>query len=225
LIFILIIAYLIWGDLLSFHSIKAHQASLQSYAYNHYASSVALFILVFISTAFFVPGALILSLSGGFLFGTIPAVIYIDVGMTIGATLAFLSARYVLGNHFQHKFAAQLSSFNKEIKRHGPSYLIVLRMIPVMPFFVINYMAAMTKISVVRFVISTAVGVLPGAVIHAYIGEQLSAMESPKGLMTPKMIVALALMAILAMLPVAMTHWKKVRERKRSKRTLENSGF
>ncbi|MEN6617721.1 MAG: TVP38/TMEM64 family protein [Syntrophorhabdus sp.] len=215
------IAYFIWGDLLSFETIKANQYILQSYAHRHYLVSVLIFLLLLISTAFFVPAALVLSLLGGFLFGTIPAIIYIDTGMTLGATLAFLSARHALGRHIQKKFGPQLRSFNDEIGRHGSNYMATLRIIPLMPFFAINYLAAMTKMSLARFIISTAIGILPGAAVHAYVGEQLSALKSPKGLITPKMILALSFMALLAILPVIISQGRRLRN-KRSKNSRGN---
>lgn len=210
MIIALIVAYMIWGDFLSFESIKLHQASLRSFARQHYGLSVAIFISVLISTAFFVPGALAISLLGGFLFGTVPGVLYIDTGMTLGAALSFLSARYVFGNRLQKKFAPQFKRLNEEIKKHGPNYLVVLRIVPLMPFFAVNYLAAMTKMPLLRFVLSTMIGILPGALACAYAGEQLSSIQSLKGLMSPPMVLAIIAIAVLTLLPVILSHSKRV---------------
>lgn len=206
----LVLAYITWGDLLKFETVKEHRAVLKAYAGEHYVLSVAIFISILVSTAFFVPGALVMSLLGGFLFGTAAAVVYIDTGMTLGAVLAFLAARYVFGNRIQKKFAGQLKKLNEEIKRYGPSYLIVLRIVPVMPFFAVNYLAATMKMSCLRFTVSTALGVLPGAFTYAYAGQQLSRVESLKGLVSPGMILAIIAMAVLALLPVIVSRSKRM---------------
>lgn len=212
----LIVAYIAWGHLLSFETIKGHRAGIKLYTEQHYTLSVVLYISILMSTAFFVPGALVMSMLGGFLFGTVLAIIYIDAGMTAGAVLAFLTARYVLGNRLQEKFAPQLKVFNEEIKAHGSKYLAVLRILPVMPFFAVNYLAAMTKISLLRFSVSTLLGILPGAFTYAYAGEQLSSIESLKGLVTPRMILAIVAMAALTLIPVFFSHSRRWMKRNKA---------
>lgn len=206
----LVIAYVAWGDLLSLETIKLHRAELVVYSREHYVLSAATFIIVLVLTAFFIPGAIVMSLLGGFLFGMPTAVVYIDAGMTLGAVLAFLAARYVFGNWLQKRFAAQMKVLNAEIKKHGPSYLTVLRIIPIMPFFAVNYLAGLTKMSLFRFTVSTMIGILPGAFIYSYAGEQLANIESVKGLMSSRMIIAVIAMAILTLLPVIVSHLKRL---------------
>lgn len=209
----MIAAYVLWGDLLRFENLKDHRAALESYTERHYMLSATLFTLVLISTAFFVPAALVLSISGGFLFGVLPAVILIDVGMTAGATLAFLAARYVFGGWLQRTYGRRLKAFNEEIGRHGPNYLIVLRVIPVMPFFAVNYLAAMTRMTLARFVVATLLGVLPGAFVYAYAGAQLSVIESIDELFSVKIFLVFVVIALFTLLPVIRSHWKRLRGR------------
>lgn len=206
----LIIAYIVWGDLLGLETIKEHQTELISYTRHHYILSVAVYISILVLTAFFIPGALVMSMLGGFLFGTAAAVVYIDAGMTLGAVLAFLASRYVLGERLQKRFAPRLKALNDEVNKHGPSYLIVLRIVPIMPFFAVNYLAGATTMSLVRFTASTILGVLPGALVNAYAGEQLSNIESIKGLMSPKMVIAIIAMAVLTLIPVIVSHSKRL---------------
>ena len=152
------------SEYLTFESLKENRDILRSCIETHYVSSVIAFIAVVVSTAFFVPGIIAMTLVGGLLFGVLMGTVYVLVGATIGATIAFLSARYVLGNWIQHRYEEHLKAFNNEISRHGYNYLIAFRIVPIMPFFLVNYLAGITKMPLSRFIWTTAVGMFPGSV-------------------------------------------------------------
>src|SRR6266511_4110949 len=123
------------GELLTFDALKKNSAELARYVEEHYMLSLIIFAAVFVSTSFFIPGALILTISGGFLFGGALGALYASLFSTVGASMAFLTSRYLIGNSIQKHYPRQLARFNKEISRRGSNYLFVLRIIPVMPFF------------------------------------------------------------------------------------------
>ena len=189
-------------DYLSFANLKENRDLLRSYVDAHYVLSVAAFIAMVVSTAFFVPGAIVFTLTGGFLFGVLRGTLYVLTGAVLGATLAFLSSRFIAGNWIQHRYEKHLGAFNREISIHGHNYLIFFRIVPVMPFFLVNYLAGITKVSLGRFVWTTAVGMLPGSVIYCFAGRELGNIESPDDIMSPGLMLALSLLALLALLPV-----------------------
>lgn len=172
----------------------------------HYLQSVACLILLYFATAFFLPGALALTVAGGLMFGTIEGAVYAVVGATGGAVAAFAAARSLFGAQMQRRFRKQLGRFNKEMEHHGPNYLLVLRLLPIAPFFVVNYGAAITRIPLKTFVWTTSLGMLPGALIHAFIGEQLRRADAASDLLSGKVVLALGLLALFAVAPVALHH-------------------
>lgn len=189
-------------EVLTFENLKRNRDALLSMVKEHYAASVLTYIGVYIVTiALNVPGAAILTIAGGFLFGTVPAVLYANVGATTGAVLAFLSARYLLGEWVQNKYHVQLARFNREMEINGPRYLLTLRLIPIFPFFMINFLSGLTKIPLKTFVWTTAVGIIPAAAVYAFAGRQIGTIESPGEILSAKVIIAFVLLALLALVP------------------------
>ncbi len=190
------------GDMLTFENLKRNRDVFTSLVRGHYLQSVVAYIALYILiTALSIPGAGIMTLAGGFLFGVFPATFYIDIGATTGATLAFLTARYLLGDWLQQKYRAQLSSFNGEMQRNGSRYLLTVRLIPVFPFFIINFLSGLTNVSVKTFVWTTALGIVPVTIIFAYAGKQLGTINSVAEILSARMIAALAALAALALFP------------------------
>lgn len=212
LLFLAVIATLHWsglGSYLSLDNLKEHRDMLARTVAAHYALSVMLYILLYIViTTFALPGALILTLAGGLLFRTFPGVIYVCTGATIGAVLAFLFSRHILGNWLQHRYAAQFQRFNRELAVNGHLYLLSVRLIPVFPFFLINFLSGLTRIPLRTFAWTTALGILPGSFIYTFAGNQLGTVASVKDLVSPRILVAFLLLALLTISPII---WKKVR--------------
>lgn len=198
---------------LTFESLKENRDLLRSHVEASYALSVIAFIVAVVSTAFIIPGAIAITLAGGFLFGVLMGTAYFLAGAILGATLAFISARYVLGNWIQHRYGVHLRTFNREMSRHGHNYLITFRVVPVMPFFLVNYLAGMTRMPLGRFIWTTAVGILPGSVVYTFAGRELGSIESPDDIVSPRLMLALVLLAAFALLPVFNRLLKKARER------------
>lgn len=199
-------SFVLEKDYLDIHHLGEYRQQLLSFVSSHYVEAALSFILLFISTALFLPGALALSIAGGLLFGTLPCVLYVNIGATTGAVLAFITARFVIGGWFQARFSGRLQRLNREIARHGKSYLLVLRIFPIAPFCVINYCAGITEIRLRTFIWTTSLGILPGSVIHAFMGQQLRSVNAVSDVLSWKVLLALLLLALFALLPVIRHH-------------------
>ncbi len=206
---IVLIRYSPAGSLLTFENLKQHRESLVGFVRHNYPAAAAVFILVYIlATSLSLPGAVILTLAGGFLFGTVASTMYVVVGATTGASLAFLSARYLLGNRLQEKYQSQFRKFNEEIERNGTSYLLILRFIPVFPFFLINFLSGLTKIPLKTFFWTTAVGIIPGTAVFAFAGQQIGSINSLSEILSGKVLTAFGVLALFTLVPVMWKRWR-----------------
>lgn len=196
---------------LTVENVKANKELLQQFIDARYLLSVAVYIGVYILiVTFSLPGATVLTLAGGFLFHLFPGIIYINVAATVGATLGFLFARYILGDLIQQRYASQLTRFNRELAENGHLYLLTLRLIPAFPFFLINLLAGLTKVSLKTFFWTTMIGILPGSFVYSFTGSQLNSIESTKDIFSVNIIAAFLALALFALLPVI---FKKLRTR------------
>jgi uncharacterized membrane protein YdjX (TVP38/TMEM64 family) len=202
-------------DFISFETVARNKEALIRLVEDQYLLSVLGFMAAFVPTAFFVPGAIVLSLAGGFLFGVIPGVIYLNIGGTLGAGLAFLSSRYLVGQWIQRRYSSALKTFNEEVVRHGHYYLISLRIVPVLPFFLVNYLAGLTKISLKKFIGTTSLGMLPGSFVYTLAGQQLETVNAPEDILSVRLIVAFSLLGLFSLLPVIVDYTKRWRNTSR----------
>jgi uncharacterized membrane protein YdjX (TVP38/TMEM64 family) len=199
------------GSYLTVENLKKNKELLQHFIDARYLLSVALYVAVYILTVTFsLPGATVLTLAGGFLFHLFPGILYVNVAATVGATLGFLFARYILGNSIQEKYAPQLERFNHELAENGHLYLLTLRLIPVFPFFLINLLAGLTRVGLKTFFWTTLVGILPGSFVYCFAGSQLNTIESVEDVFSANIIAAFLALALFALLPVML---KKLRTR------------
>ncbi len=210
---IVMIRYSPLGSVLTFENLKRHREALVIIVRDNYALSVAIYIAVYVLTAALsIPGALILTLAGGFLFGATAGTVYVDIGATTGAALAFLSARYLLGNRLQEKYQAQLRKFNEEIKRNGTSYLLTLRLIPVFPFFLINFLTGLTNIPLTTFIWTTAIGIIPATAVFAFTGQRIGSINALSEILSKKILAAFAVLALFTLVPVIWKRLQKVKK-------------
>lgn len=203
------------GSYLNFEYFIRRRSALLQYVGANYWQSVAVYLGLYLSTAFFVPGALALSVAGGFLFGVFPAVLYINLAATVGSLLALLLSRYLLGGWIQEKYANSLKPLNRSLERYGMSYLLALRIIPVLPFFAVNYIAGLTRIPLSTFVWTTSLGTLPGSLIYAFAGRELGSITRQEDIVTPRVLAALVMLGLFTLLPPAFNFLKRRRERSR----------
>lgn len=206
---IIAIRYSPAGGILTFDNLKQHRESLVDVVQNRYGLSVVVYITAYmLVTAFSIPGGVVLTLAGGFLFGTLATTLYVNIGATIGATLAFLSSRYLLGAGIQEKYQSQLRKFNEELERNGTHYLLTLRLIPVFPFFLINFLSGLTKIPVKAFIWTTSLGIIPGTAVFAFAGKQIGTINAASEILSMNVLAALAILALFAIIPVIIKRIK-----------------
>ena len=198
---------------LSLDSLKSSRQLLQSFYIEHQLITIAGYMLLYILiTALSLPGALIMSLGGGALFGLWIGFLLVSFASTIGATLAFLGARFLFKDAIQNRFGEKLGAINKGIEQDGAFYLFTLRLVPVFPFFIINLVMGLTPIRTAVFYLVSQIGMLPGTLVYVNAGTQLGKIESASGILSPGLLLSFALLGVFPLLA------KKVIEIMRRKR-------
>jgi uncharacterized membrane protein YdjX (TVP38/TMEM64 family) len=198
-------------ELLTFDMLRQCRNQLLAITAQNYILTVGIFILIYIAVvALSIPSATILSLTAGFLFG-FWGVFYVNIGATIGAILAFLAARYLIGDWLQKRYKERLASFNEEIAENGYNYLLTLRLIPIFPFFLVNIFAGITRIPLVTYTWTTMVGIAPASFVFIYAGRQLGNINRPGDIITWQILLAFVLFGLLALSPVFL---KKLMKKK-----------
>ena len=210
-IIIIALRYSALSSYFTFESLVLHKDYLHGLVDHYYWFSVLAYILFYIViVAVSFPAAAILTMLGGFIFGILPTIGYVNIGATIGAIVAFLVSRYLVGTYFQVRYKHRLNSFNNEINSNGHNYLLTLRLIPIFPFFLINIFSGLTHIPLYTFVWTTALGIIPGTFIFAFAGNQLDSIESSKDILSFNIMLVFLALALLAIAPVI---YKKLRNR------------
>ncbi|WP_108258244.1 TVP38/TMEM64 family protein [Mangrovicoccus ximenensis] len=202
------------GDRLSFESLAEHREALLALRDSHYAAAAAGFVLLYaLAVAFSLPGATVATLTGGFLFGTFPGVLFNIAGATAGACAIFLAARAGLGARLAAKMDAsegRIRRIKAGIDANQWEMLFLIRLVPVIPFFVANLLPALVGVPFARFAVTTGLGILPGALVYtslgAGLGEIFARGETPDlGLIfEPRILLPLLGLAALAALPMAI---------------------
>lgn len=205
-VFLAVIGAFYFFDLMAYVSLdvlKANREKLFSFTEEHYVSAVVLFILTYVAqTAFSLPGATLMTLAGGFLFGTLWAALYVNIGATTGATLAFLAARYLFRGWVERRFGDRLSAFQDGFTQNAFNYLLTLRLIPLFPFFLVNLLSGLTRVRVGTYVTATALGIIPGSLAYTFAGRQLGTINSLGELASPRLLLAFTLLGLLFLMPV-----------------------
>jgi uncharacterized membrane protein YdjX (TVP38/TMEM64 family) len=193
-----IAAYFIFdlGQVLSLENFKASQADITAAKDANPVLYITGFFLIYVAvTGLSIPGAAIMSLVAGALVGVVVGSIIVSFASTIGATLAFLSARFVLRDWVQTKFGERLRAIDDGLEKDGAFYLFTLRLIPVFPFFVINLLMGLTRIKTRTFFWVSQLGMLPATIVFVNAGTQISRIESTKGLLSPTLIASFVALA------------------------------
>ena len=184
------------GQYLSLENFKASQADIVAAKDANPALYIAGFFLLYVAvTGLSIPGAAIMTLVAGALFGVVAGTIIVSFASTMGATLAFLSSRYVLRDWVQGKFGERLRAVDDGLEKDGAFYLFTLRLIPVFPFFVINLLMGLTRIKTGTFFWVSQIGMLPATIVFVNAGTQISRIESTAGLLSPTLIASFVALA------------------------------
>jgi len=205
---------------LTFEALRDNRVWLLDLVARHFAAAALGFVVVYIlAVALSVPGGAVLTIAGGFLFGKWIATALVLVAATIGATLLFLAARTALSGLLRARAAPWLVRLEAGFRSDAFSYLLVLRLVPLFPFFVVNLVPAFLGVSLRVFMLATLIGIIPGTFVYATVGSGLgSIFDSGKsftaaGILTPEIVLALVGLAVLALIPVAYRKWSRRRQR------------
>ncbi len=198
-------------NLLDLKALLANKDKLLEAVQNWYFPAVLIYIFLYMAVvALSIPGATAVTLTGGFLFGPLFSVLYINIGATSGAAILFMASRYFFGEMIQKKYADKLAKFNKEMEENGRNYLLTLRLIPVFPFFLVNLFPGLTNIPLRTFIWTTSLGIIPGSFAYAYLGYAGSTFEAGEGV-PPQLILAMVFLGLMSLLPVVVKRIRKNR--------------
>jgi pyruvate/2-oxoglutarate dehydrogenase complex dihydrolipoamide dehydrogenase (E3) component/uncharacterized membrane protein YdjX (TVP38/TMEM64 family) len=202
------------GRFLSFEQLKASQASFALLHAEQPLAVAALYCLVYVlATALSIPGAVIITLAGGAVFGFWQGLLMVSFASTVGATLAFLASRFLLRDWVEARFGQRLADINAGVNREGGFYLFTLRLIPVVPFFLINLLMGLTRMKVWTYYWVSQIGMLAGTAVYVNAGTQLAQLESLQGILSPALwgsFVLLGLFPLIARRIVAAVQKRQV---------------
>jgi uncharacterized membrane protein YdjX (TVP38/TMEM64 family) len=198
------------GGFLTLESLKANRDALAAfYQKNRFVMAAAFIAIYIIQTALSLPGAAILSLAAGAIFGAVMGTLYVNIGATVGATLAFLVARYLFHDLIQNKFGSRLEKINKELEARGFNYLLFLRLVPVFPFFLINLGAGLTRMPLRTYFLGTMLGIIPGSFVFCNAGASLATITSISEVASPRVLGSFALLGLFALVPALYQKLKR----------------
>ncbi len=205
--------YLDLGKVLTLESLKANRVRLEDLRAAHAFLFAAAFILVYIvQTAFSLPGAAILSLASGAIFGVLQGTLVVLSGATVGAVLAFLVSRTLLRDWVVKKFGGRMEGIDRGLRENGLSYLLFLRLVPAFPFFLVNLACGVTGLPLRTYALGTLFGIMPGSLVFVNAGASLAAIESVSQVASPRVLGSFALLGLFALLPTIIKAVKKPRE-------------
>ncbi len=203
------------GQYLSFDTLRTHRHELLEWVAAHaWLAPLAYMTVYIVVVAFSLPGGAVMTVSGGFLFGAVFGTGYTVAGATLGATILFLIAKSALGEPLKARAGPWLAKLESGFNDNALNYLLVLRLIPLFPFWLVNLAPAFLGVRLRIYVLATFVGIIPGTFVYSLVGAGLGSVfdqggeVSLAGVLTPEIIAALLGLALLSLLPVA---YKKLR--------------
>ncbi|HEU5296958.1 MAG TPA: FAD-dependent oxidoreductase [Burkholderiaceae bacterium] len=189
------------GRYFSLEYVKAQQAGFAELYANHPAAVIGVYLAIYVAvTALSFPGATVMTLAAGAIFGLLVGTIIVSFASSIGATLAFLAARFVLRDSVQARFGARLAEIDKGVAKEGAFYLFTLRLVPLVPFFVINLAMGLTRMKTRTFYWVSQLGMLAGTVVYVNAGTQLAKIDSLKGILSPELIGSFVLLGVFPLI-------------------------
>lgn len=203
LILVLIVLFFVFdlGQYLNLDYLKSQKEAIQNYNQAQPIKTMLIYFFAYICmAALSLPGAVILTLAGGAIFGLLKGTLLVSFASTIGATLAFLISRTLLRDFTQKKIGDSLTSFNEGIKKDGAFYLFSLRLVPLFPFFIVNLAMGLTALKTSTFYWVSQLGMLAGTIVYVNAGTQLAQIESLSGILSPILIGSFVLLGVFPIL-------------------------
>lgn len=197
------------GRFLSLESLKTHREQLHALYEANTGSMIFGFIAVYIVTvALSLPGATILTLTAGAIFGAWTGTLIVNVGATVGATLAFLAARFLLQDWVEKKFGDRIKTFNDGFSNNALGYILFLRLVPLFPFFLINLVSGLTRVRLSTYFFGTMFGIVPGSFVYANAGANLASIDKLGDIASPQVLGSFALLGLFALIPTLYKQFK-----------------
>ncbi|MDD2744740.1 MAG: FAD-dependent oxidoreductase, partial [Rhodocyclaceae bacterium] len=215
LILALIIAYFAFdlGRFLSLDFFKSQQAAIEAYRAQQPLLTAGIFLVIYvIATALSLPGAALLTLAGGAVFGLFWGLVIVSFASTIGATLAFLMSRFLLRDWVLKRFGQRLKTIDDGVQREGAFYLFTLRLVPAFPFFLINLLMGLTAMKARTFYWVSQLGMLAGTVVYVNAGTQLAQLDSLSGIVSPGLLGSFVLLGIFPLIAKKIVDLVKARK-------------
>lgn len=215
---VLVAAVLLWrhfelGSLLTFERLQASRDALAAAYQARPLYTAGLFFGVYVlATALSVPGALVLTLAAGAMFGLGLGLLLVSFASSLGALLAFLAARHLLRGPLQARFGPRLAPIDEGVRRDGTFYLLTLRLVPLFPFWLVNLLMGLTPIGAARFYLVSQLGMLAGTAVYVNAGTQLAAIASPSDILSPALLGSFVLLGLFPLLAKAMVGWLQARK-------------
>ena len=204
------------GRFASFEYLKSRQADIEAYRDEHMALTVLGFAGVYVAvTALSLPGAAVMTLAAGALFGLLWGTVLVSFASSIGATLAFLLVRYLFRDYVQQRYGKSLATINAGVEREGAFYLFTLRLVPAFPFFLINILMALTPIRTLTFYLVSQIGMLAGTIVYVNAGTHLAELQSAKDILSFDLIASFTLLGLFPLIA------KKIVDTVRARRVLK----
>ncbi len=198
---------------LSLDALKSRQAELSAFVDTRPTTAIGVFFFLYIAvTALSLPGAAIMTLAAGAIFGLALGTVIVSFASAIGASLAFLSSRYILRGWVRSRFGKRVEAIDKGIAKDGAFYLLTLRLIPAFPFFLINLAMGLTAMRLVTFYLVSQVGMLAGTLVYVNAGTQLAWIERTSDILSPVLIGSLVLLGIFPLVAKAIVGWWRRRQ-------------
>lgn len=189
------------GNYLTLETLKAQQSAIENYRAAHPSLAIAIYALIYIAvTGLSLPGATILTLAGGAVFGVLWGTLIVSFASTIGATLAFLAARFLFRDSVTEKFGDSLKDINEGVEREGGFYLFTLRLVPLFPFFMINLLMGLTNMKTWTFYAVSQIGMLAGTAVYVNAGTELGKVKSLAGVLSPTLLGSFILLGLFPLL-------------------------
>jgi len=202
----------------SLSALKTHHEELQSWVVNYGAMSAIIFMAVYAgAVAFSIPGAVFITIAGGFMFGPHLGTVYVVIGATIGAVGVFLAAKYALCDVLRAKAGPAIKRMEAGFRENEMSYLLILRLVPLFPFWLVNLVPAFLGVSLRTYTIGTLFGIIPGAFVYSLVGDGAGAVLDAGGdlnlgiIFAPRFLAPIIGLAVLACIPIV---YKKLKARR-----------
>ncbi len=204
-------------EYVTIEALREHRTLLTAFVAENAVAAPLLFMTLYaVAIAFSLPGGAVMTIAGGFLFGNIVGTGWVVIAATLGATAVFLIAKTALGDALRAKAGPWLNKLEAGFHENALSYLLVLRLIPLFPFFVVNLVPAFLGVRLRTYVIGTVVGIIPGSFVFTSVGAGLGSLFDMtmggeielSGILTPEIVTALVGLAVLSLLPVAYKKFK-----------------